>query len=172
MFLQPIKNDDPQLDFYTMYKRETVDYDTDYLQKHNEDLDTTLIFVCFCAPFITYSIDDILRQVCSPRSAPPSLSTSNRNSSQTLVNGRKPTSEQFSSVSTDPSSPVKTPPHPQCGVDPPRRDRHNLRPAIREFADVTVGRIRRNAWQTVADPVSPTRWRIDGRTLWRPPVQI
>ena len=47
MFLQPIKNDDPKLDFYTMYKRETVEYDTEYMQKYNEDLNTTLIFVCF-----------------------------------------------------------------------------------------------------------------------------
>ena len=45
MYLQPIKNDDPQLDFYTMYKRETTEYDNEYMQKHNEDLNTTLIFV-------------------------------------------------------------------------------------------------------------------------------
>ena len=45
MYLQPIKNDDPQLDFYTMYKRETMEYDTEYMQKYNEDLNTTLIFV-------------------------------------------------------------------------------------------------------------------------------
>ena len=44
MYLQPIKNDDPQLDFYTRYKRETVDHDTEYVQKYNEDLNTTLIF--------------------------------------------------------------------------------------------------------------------------------
>lgn len=51
MFLQPIKNDDLQLDFYTMYKRETVEYDTEYMQKYNEDLNTTLIFVRFCVSF-------------------------------------------------------------------------------------------------------------------------
>jgi len=53
MYLQPIKNDDPQLDFYTMYKRETTEYDTEYMQKYNEDLNTTLIFVRCCIPFIT-----------------------------------------------------------------------------------------------------------------------
>jgi len=52
MFLQPIKNDDPRLDFFTMYKRETMEYDADYMQKHNEDLNTTLIFVRSCGPFI------------------------------------------------------------------------------------------------------------------------
>ena len=45
MYFQPIKNDDPKLDFYTMYKRETTEYDTEYMQKYNEDLNTTLIFV-------------------------------------------------------------------------------------------------------------------------------
>jgi len=48
MYLRPMKNDDPRLDFFTMYKRETMEYDTDYMQKHNEDLNTTLIFVRFC----------------------------------------------------------------------------------------------------------------------------
>ena len=52
MYLQPIKNDDPKLDFYTMYKRETLEYDTEYMQKYNEDLNTTLIFVRFCLPTI------------------------------------------------------------------------------------------------------------------------
>jgi len=52
MYFQPIKNDDPRVDFFTMYKRETMEYDTDYMQKHNEDLNTTLIFVRFCFPVI------------------------------------------------------------------------------------------------------------------------
>jgi hypothetical protein len=53
MYLQPIKHDDPNLDFYTIYKRETTEYDTEHMQKHNEDLNTTLIFVGFCIPIIT-----------------------------------------------------------------------------------------------------------------------
>ena len=51
MYLQPIKTNDPKLDFYTMYKRETTEYDTEYMQKYNEDLNTTLIFVRFRVPF-------------------------------------------------------------------------------------------------------------------------
>jgi hypothetical protein len=47
MYLQPIKNEDPQLDFYTVYKRETMEYDTESMEKYNEDLNTTLIFVSF-----------------------------------------------------------------------------------------------------------------------------
>lgn len=52
MYLQPIKNEDPHLDFFTMYKRETVEYDTEYMNKYNEDLNTTLIFVGFSLPFV------------------------------------------------------------------------------------------------------------------------
>ena len=48
IYFQPIKHDDPKLDFYTMYKRETMEYDTQYMEKYNEDLNTTLIFVRCC----------------------------------------------------------------------------------------------------------------------------
>lgn len=44
MFLQPIRDDDPKLDFYTMYKREAMEYDSEYMGKHSEDLNTILIF--------------------------------------------------------------------------------------------------------------------------------
>ena len=45
-FLLPIKNDDARLDFYTMYKKEATEYDTDYVKKCDDsDLNTTLIFV-------------------------------------------------------------------------------------------------------------------------------
>ena len=44
-FFQPVKTDDPRLDFYTMYKREAMEYDTDYVKKYDEDLNITLIFV-------------------------------------------------------------------------------------------------------------------------------
>ena len=44
-FFQPIKTDDPRLDFYAMYKREATEYDMDYIKKYDEDLNTTLIFV-------------------------------------------------------------------------------------------------------------------------------
>ena len=44
-FFQPIKTDDPRVDFYTMYKREATESDADYVKKYDEDLNTTLIFV-------------------------------------------------------------------------------------------------------------------------------
>jgi len=36
-----------------MYKRETTEYDTEYMQNYNEDLNTTLIFVRFYRDFFT-----------------------------------------------------------------------------------------------------------------------
>lgn len=36
------------LDFYTTYKRETMEYDTERMRKYNDDLNTTLIFVSYC----------------------------------------------------------------------------------------------------------------------------
>ena len=51
-YLPPIKNDDPQLDFYTMYKRETMEYDAEHMKKYDDDLNTTLIFVRFVTPSI------------------------------------------------------------------------------------------------------------------------
>ena len=47
VYFQPIKNEDPQFDFYTVYKREATEYDTENMKKYNEDLNTTLIFVRF-----------------------------------------------------------------------------------------------------------------------------
>ena len=71
MFLHPIKNDDSRLDFFTMYKRETMEYDTDYMQKHDEDLNTTLIFVRPASRSLIRMIDRALWPVYSLRSALP-----------------------------------------------------------------------------------------------------
>jgi len=46
MFIRPIRNGDPHLDFYTVYHREATVYDADYIKKYDEDLNTTSIFVC------------------------------------------------------------------------------------------------------------------------------
>ena len=72
MYLQPIKSDDSQLDFYTMYKRETMEYDTGYMDKYNEDLNTTLIFV------FLYVTSYCLFSAVSPPSSLPSSRNSNR----------------------------------------------------------------------------------------------
>ena len=150
MYLQPIKHDDPQLDFYTMYKRETMEYDTEYMQKYNEDLNTTLIFVRSLVPSSVYSIDPIPRLVYFLRSAPPSSSTSNRTSSLIPMNNPKSTYAQSSSASTHPLSQAKS--HRSPSVEwSSRRDRHNLGPSVCQPSDVAVGRICCDAGQTVAE---------------------
>ena len=121
MYLQPIKNDDPQLDFYTIYRRETVEYDAEYMQKYNEDLNTTLIFVCSSFALIVLHTDHDPRPVYSPPSAPPSSSMSSPSSSQTQENGRKRTSGRFSSASIDPFLPTRTLPLLPCGAVRPRK---------------------------------------------------
>ena len=121
MYFQPIKNDDPQVDFYTMYKRETVEYDTEYMQKYNEDLNTTLIFVRPSFPLIVIHADYDLRPVCSLQSVPPSSSMSSPSSSQTQANGRKPIFERFFSASIDPFLPTRILALLLRGADHPKR---------------------------------------------------
>lgn len=56
MYFREIKNEDLPLDFYAVYKREATEYDAGYVQKHNEDLNTTLVFVRFCSPLDCYLV--------------------------------------------------------------------------------------------------------------------
>ena len=121
MYFQPAKHDDPQLDFYTMYKRETTDYDTECMQKYNEDLNTTLIFVSSCVPLSQYSVDHTHRLVYSPPSALPSSSTSSQTFSLIRMNNPKPTRAQSSSPSTHPLLSTKSPPFPRRGMVLPGR---------------------------------------------------
>ena len=49
-------NSDPRAEFYALYKKESDEYDRDFIKKYEEDLNTTLIFVrihldvSFCVP--------------------------------------------------------------------------------------------------------------------------
>ena len=43
--MPPLKSDEARTDFYTVYKRESTEYDTNYVKKYDEDLNTTLVFV-------------------------------------------------------------------------------------------------------------------------------
>lgn len=40
-FFLPTRIDDARLDVYTIYKKEATDYDTDYVKKYDEGLNTT-----------------------------------------------------------------------------------------------------------------------------------
>ena len=109
-FFQPTKTGDPRLDFYTMYKREAAEYDTDYVKKYDEDLNTTLIFVRYLSSYLVNYLTCFPRPACSLRSAPPSSSTSIRISNPIPTNNPPPSSEPSSSLSTNPPFPARPPP--------------------------------------------------------------
>jgi hypothetical protein len=83
---------------HVMYKRETTEYDTEYMARHNEDLNTTLIFVGSWVPFAT--IQPWPRSRDGPFSAVGSAFVIDfqSTSSQIPPNGPKPTSVRFSSA--------------------------------------------------------------------------
>ena len=109
-FFQPIKTDDPRVDFYTMYKREATEYDTDYVKKYDEDLNTTLIFVCCISSDPAIYLTRSHRRVCSLPSARLSSSMSIRTSNPILTSNLRPSSVPSSSLSISPPSPVRPPP--------------------------------------------------------------
>jgi len=51
--------------FYEIYRREAEDYDREFIKRYDEDLNTTLIFVCLCVPRV-YGTLTAYRPVCSP----------------------------------------------------------------------------------------------------------
>ena len=112
-FFQPIKTEDPRVDFYTMYKRESAEYDTDYVKKYDEDLNTTLIFVHYSSPYPVNHLMHFCRPVCSRLSVPPSSSTSTQIFNPTPTSNPPPSFVPSSSLSTNPPFPVRFPPfHP------------------------------------------------------------
>ena len=74
MFFQPIKNDDPRVDFYTVYEREAAQYDIDYIKKYDDDLNTTLIFVRRLSCTLVDNLTRSCRPVCFLLSVPLSSS--------------------------------------------------------------------------------------------------
>lgn len=44
-FCKPLKTNDPQSDFYAFYRRESKEFDREYIDKYDRDLSTSLIFV-------------------------------------------------------------------------------------------------------------------------------
>jgi len=44
-FFDPLRTNDSRNDFFAVYRRESADFDRDYVKKYDEDLNTSLIFV-------------------------------------------------------------------------------------------------------------------------------
>ena len=161
MYFQPIKNEDPQLDFYTVYKREATEYDTENMRKYNEDLNTTLIFVRYCYPLdcrlvlTDFSGRSILCSQFRLRHRCPvktwagfqrevgNLPPCNPSQSQSLHSARR-TSHNSSHMGR-----------------PLYRHHRNHRPSVCKPFNVAVGRICRDVGQAVVKPVPPTCWWIN-----------
>ena len=109
-FFQPTKTGDPRVDFYTMYKKESFEHDTEYVKKYDEDLNTTLIFVRCLLSYVVNHLTHSLRPACSLQSARPSSSTFIRISSPILTNNLLRSSKPSSSLSTNPPFPARSPP--------------------------------------------------------------
>ena len=69
-FFEPLKSNDPRADFFSVYRRESEEFDRDYARKYDEDLNTSLIFVSESIRTHPLSADSgVLRRVYSPQSA-------------------------------------------------------------------------------------------------------
>ena len=133
------------------------------LRKHDEDLNTTLIFVRFRSRFIT-----IQRRPQSQASLFSAVSSAFVIDVQSKL---EPDSSERSEaylrailLSLNRSIVPDRRPFGSSSVEwSPSRDYYNLEPPVRKPCDVTVGRIRRNAGQGVAEPVPPKRRGIERR---------
>ena len=106
-------------------KRELVEYNVEYVKKYDEDLNTTLIFVCYSPSHCANHLIHFCRPACSPQSAPLLSSTSIRTSN--LI----PTSNPLPSSSLSTNLSFLTRPPPFCLLTKPsERDRHNDPPDV------------------------------------------
>ena len=99
-----------------MYKREATEYDTDYVKKYDEDLNTTLIFVRRSSCALVNCLTCPCRRVCSLLSARLSSSMSIQNFNLTPTSNLWPSSARSSSLSISPLSRAIAPPDQE---DPP-----------------------------------------------------
>ena len=74
------KTNNPRTNFYRIYEREASKYDTEYVRKFDQDLNTTSIFVRHSLSPLVNCLTCSYRRVYSPPSVPLSLSISARTS--------------------------------------------------------------------------------------------
>ena len=136
IFFQPIKTEDPRVDFYTVYKKESAEHDAEYVKKYDDDLNTTLIFVRRSSSHFISHLIHSCRPVYSLQSAPSLSSTSTRTSNLIPTNNPPPSSVPSFLFSTNPPSSILTTNLPFPARSPPfrplkkpRRERLSRRPA-------------------------------------------
>jgi len=62
----PPTEEDYRTKFYEKYRHEAEEYDREFIKRYDEDLNTTLIFVCFSRSSCLRCADSTYRPVCSP----------------------------------------------------------------------------------------------------------
>jgi hypothetical protein len=145
---------------HVMYKRETTEYDTEYMAEAQRGPQHHLDFRGFLGSLRHYTALATFpgRSVLSGRfrlrhRLPVDLQPDSTERSETYLRAiflRRSASVDWS----------------------PHRDRHGLEPSIRESADVAVGRIRRDGERPVAKQIPLTCGRINCQTPWRPPASV
>ena len=173
----PLKTGNPRVDFYTMYKRGSTEYDTDYVERYDKDLNRTLIFICYSSSYLVNYLAHSCKPTCSLQSAPPSSSTSIRISNPILPNNPPPYSVPPSSISTNPPLPAGYHRLARSGRPPERDCRHDV-PDVYEPPDLAVGSIHHDAAEVVAKPhlrnsggsvaerCGDRQWKCDGLKKW------
>jgi len=56
-FIEPLRTNDHRTDFFAVYRKESEDFDRDYVRKYDEDLNTSLIFVSRQLPLCAQDSD-------------------------------------------------------------------------------------------------------------------
>jgi len=62
----PPTEEDDRTKFYEKYRHEAEEYDREFIKRYDEDLNTTLIFVCILFTSYLQCPDPAYRPVCSP----------------------------------------------------------------------------------------------------------
>ena len=79
-FFDPLRTNNSRADFFSVYRKESEEFDREYTKKYDEDLNTTLIFVSSLNSLLhTGTKSMMLRPVCSLQSAQHLSSTYNQN---------------------------------------------------------------------------------------------
>ena len=106
-FFNPKKTNDLRRDFYTIYHKEANEYDTDYIKKYDEDLNTTLIFVRYLSCVYVNNLTWSCRQASSPPLTRFLSSTSIQNFNRIPMINQQPYSAPSFSPSISPQFQMK-----------------------------------------------------------------
>ena len=156
-----------------MYKREATEYDTDYVKKYDEDLNTTLIFVrspsCALTNHLTCLVlaggSVFCRQLGVRHRCPLKPPTRSEPPVRDPPPRHPPYSQSVRHPRRDPRRPTRS-------ERSASRDCHCHKSHVRESPDLAAGRIRRNVGKTMAKPVLAQFGRVDDRALWGPSTQM